>query len=422
VFFDPAREREPFEPVIVERVVGLERVVRFEFERVIEFIGTRRHNERAVVGRVSEDSGRDDYPATANGNVQFAHTVSCEMHRSERYCGRDAGLETDQGDRCQSWHRRHEYQRRIAVRRGVGDRSADSDPVLWRHRVHVRCLDDRRHQWHPGSRPKDLHQPEVGPTAVGAYTDAGRNAVTNQGPQPPYQPPWPGQYPPPQPGQYGPPQPGQYPQQPGQYPPPGGPAGYGPPPGYQQPGQYPPQPPVGGAGNGSNKKRNIALTIGAVVVVAVVVVAVVLGTGHKSNSSSAQASARAAASAISSAVAHGGSVAAPGGGSNQGSGGSSTSGGKALPLTDGDWRLDSVTVTKDELDDFGGSAQVTYLGKSAPPAGLEVFNVELYVNGKDVGSLDGSTGKGFTGGSTKIEFISGDSYVNGPYSYAFEAG
>ncbi len=167
--------------------------------------------------------------------------------------------------------------------------------------------------------------------------------------------------------------------------------------------------------------------------VVVVVLAVVLssGGGSKSKSTSAQESANAIASAISSAVAKGGSVGVPSGSSGSASSGDGSSSdsssdssgtGKALPLTDGDWRLDSVTISKDVLGDLDASAQVTYLGKAAPAAGVAAFNLEVYANGKDVGSLEGGADSGFTtGASQKIDLISGDDYVDGPYTYDFSS-
>lgn len=89
-----------------------------------------------------------------------------------------------------------------------------------------------------------------------------------------------------------------------------------------------------------------------------------------------------------------------------------------LPIVDGDWRLDSIRV-QSSLGDFGGTARVTYTG-SDPAGGTNLFTVTLFVDGKDVATLDGSANAVQPGDAVSVEFISTDPFVGGPYTYDFQ--
>jgi len=90
-----------------------------------------------------------------------------------------------------------------------------------------------------------------------------------------------------------------------------------------------------------------------------------------------------------------------------------------LPLQDGDWRLDTISVKDDGLGDFGGRARMTYTGKN-PSGGTNVFTVTVFVGGKDVASLQGSASSVRPGDAVTVDLISQDKFVGGPYKYDFQ--
>jgi hypothetical protein len=90
-----------------------------------------------------------------------------------------------------------------------------------------------------------------------------------------------------------------------------------------------------------------------------------------------------------------------------------------LPISDGDWRLDSIRVKDDGLGDFGGTGRVTYTGDS-PEGGTNLFTVTVFVKGKDVAALEGSADEVEPGTAATVQFISSDKFVKGPYKYDFQ--
>lgn len=90
----------------------------------------------------------------------------------------------------------------------------------------------------------------------------------------------------------------------------------------------------------------------------------------------------------------------------------------ALPLTDGDWRLDGIAVDKSWLlGDFSGTATVTYTGKAANADAA--FSVGLYLGAAYVGRLTGTVHTLPSGGHALVTLSSIDDYQPGPYHYAF---
>jgi hypothetical protein len=90
-----------------------------------------------------------------------------------------------------------------------------------------------------------------------------------------------------------------------------------------------------------------------------------------------------------------------------------------LPIQNGDWRLDSIRVKDDGLGDFGGVARVTYTGAN-PAGGANLFTLTVFVGGKDVAVLNGSAEDVKPGTAETVQFISGDSFVGGPYKFDFQ--
>src|SRR4051812_13850367 len=60
-----------------------------------------------------------------------------------------------------------------------------------------------------------------------------------------------------------------------------------------------------------------------------------------------------------------------------------------LPITDGDWRLDTLRVKDDGLGDFSATGRITYTGSDSTGGG-NLFTVTVFVGGKDVAVLQGS--------------------------------
>ena len=89
-----------------------------------------------------------------------------------------------------------------------------------------------------------------------------------------------------------------------------------------------------------------------------------------------------------------------------------------LPLQDGDWRLESITVASDSRGDFVGSASITYTGGN-PEGGDNLFTVTLRKDGKDVGTLQGKAEGVMPGDAATVQLASSDPWVEGPYTYDF---
>ncbi|MDX6264654.1 MAG: hypothetical protein QOH84_6342 [Kribbellaceae bacterium] len=93
--------------------------------------------------------------------------------------------------------------------------------------------------------------------------------------------------------------------------------------------------------------------------------------------------------------------------------------GKALPIQNGDWRLDSIRIKDDGLGDFGGVARVTYTGDDKS-GGTNLFTLTVFKAGKDIAVLSGSATSVLPGTTATVQFIGGDKFVAGPYTYDFQ--
>jgi hypothetical protein len=90
----------------------------------------------------------------------------------------------------------------------------------------------------------------------------------------------------------------------------------------------------------------------------------------------------------------------------------------ALPMTDADWRLDSIVVDKAWFTgNFSGTATMTYVGKAAQADAN--FSVGLYLGTTYTGRLVGSVHALPSGGRALVTLSSIDAYEPGPYHYAF---
>jgi hypothetical protein len=90
----------------------------------------------------------------------------------------------------------------------------------------------------------------------------------------------------------------------------------------------------------------------------------------------------------------------------------------ALPIQDGDWRLDSIRVD-DSLGDFGGTARITYTGADGD-GGSNIFTVTVFAKGTDVAAMVGSVNSVMPGDTATVQLISTDRFVAGPYRYDFQ--
>jgi hypothetical protein len=90
----------------------------------------------------------------------------------------------------------------------------------------------------------------------------------------------------------------------------------------------------------------------------------------------------------------------------------------ALPLTDGDWRLDSVVVEPSWFTgNFAGTAELSYTGTA--PAADAAFGVGLYQGSAYVGRLTGTVHSLAAGGHAIVSLSSIDAYEAGQYHYGF---
>jgi hypothetical protein len=91
-----------------------------------------------------------------------------------------------------------------------------------------------------------------------------------------------------------------------------------------------------------------------------------------------------------------------------------------FPMQDGDWRLDSLTVTnQDFTHSFTGRARVTYTGDDKG-GGDNIFTITVFKGTKDVGTLTGSANTVLPGKAKTVELISSDDYVSGANKYTFQ--
>jgi hypothetical protein len=90
----------------------------------------------------------------------------------------------------------------------------------------------------------------------------------------------------------------------------------------------------------------------------------------------------------------------------------------ALPLTDGDWRLDSVEVTPSWFTgNFAGTATLTYTGRAA--SADSAFSIGVYNGSAYVGRLTGTVHHLAAGGHAMVTLSSIDAYEAGQYHYGF---
>jgi hypothetical protein len=91
-----------------------------------------------------------------------------------------------------------------------------------------------------------------------------------------------------------------------------------------------------------------------------------------------------------------------------------------LPLRDGDWRLDSISVDDNGYGDFSGIARITYTGEK-PEGEDNIFTVTLFKGGKDVAVLQGAANAVTREDTATVQLPSSDPWVGGPYTYDFRA-
>jgi hypothetical protein len=96
--------------------------------------------------------------------------------------------------------------------------------------------------------------------------------------------------------------------------------------------------------------------------------------------------------------------------------------GSAKPaMQNGDWRLDSISVVKDkEFDGYSATGHFTYTGDDEEGRNDDTFTVTLFKDDKQVGLLNGVVYTPKSDNSVKVQFISADKYVKGPYKYEFQ--
>jgi hypothetical protein len=91
-----------------------------------------------------------------------------------------------------------------------------------------------------------------------------------------------------------------------------------------------------------------------------------------------------------------------------------------LPLRDGDWRLDQITVGVNGHGDFRGTARIAYTGDK-PDGEDNIFTVTLFKGGKEVAILQGQSNVITRQDAATVQLTSSDPRVGGPYTYDFRA-
>jgi hypothetical protein len=90
-----------------------------------------------------------------------------------------------------------------------------------------------------------------------------------------------------------------------------------------------------------------------------------------------------------------------------------------MPISDGDWRLDSVRVADNGLGTFGATARITYTGSDSK-GGTNLFTLTVFKGGSDISALTGSASDVAPGKQVTVDFIGTDKFVSGPYTYDFQ--
>jgi hypothetical protein len=92
----------------------------------------------------------------------------------------------------------------------------------------------------------------------------------------------------------------------------------------------------------------------------------------------------------------------------------------SFPKVDGDWRLDSVKISKQDFTgSFEGRARITYIGDDSG-GGDNAFTITVFKAGDDVGSLIGFANTVMPGQTKTVDLISSDDYVSGANKYDFQ--
>jgi hypothetical protein len=89
-----------------------------------------------------------------------------------------------------------------------------------------------------------------------------------------------------------------------------------------------------------------------------------------------------------------------------------------LPLRDGDWRLDHITVGDNGHGEFWGTARIAYTGDK-PDGEDNIFTVTLFKGGKEVATLQGQSNVITRQDPATVQLASSDPRVGGPYTYDF---
>jgi hypothetical protein len=91
-----------------------------------------------------------------------------------------------------------------------------------------------------------------------------------------------------------------------------------------------------------------------------------------------------------------------------------------MPLVDGDWRLDSLTVDQEEFTgDFEGRARITYIGHDSH-GGDNAFTITVFKGGSDVATLTGFASDVMPGTTKTVELPSTDKFAGGAKTYTFQ--
>jgi hypothetical protein len=89
-----------------------------------------------------------------------------------------------------------------------------------------------------------------------------------------------------------------------------------------------------------------------------------------------------------------------------------------LPLRNGDFQVESVSVSSNSRGEFVGTAGITYTGGN--PEGEGNFTVTLLKGGQEVGALQGKAKRITRNHAATVQLTSSDRWVEGPYTYDFE--
>lgn len=86
-------------------------------------------------------------------------------------------------------------------------------------------------------------------------------------------------------------------------------------------------------------------------------------------------------------------------------------------LSDGSFSSEEPMVKDDGLGSLGGTARVTNTSDSGKTA---VFTYTVFVDGAQVGTLQGSAADVEAGSTSTVQLVSTDPIVDGPYTFEFQ--